>query len=179
VFEYSLVLHTLNLKEDKGQRREGENPFTGERLVFIAFEGMSTSEVSALVKILNEHKATVTDDEGSRSLILPNGTRVSVRGLGRKPKAGIQALQMDIITREQFSESEAAALRQLVLAGNLALCSSTDPDVVATLLPVASREFKDRFKKAKVLAKSSELVTWMQKEIGGRSAIDPVNFEGE
>jgi len=179
VFEYSLELHTLNLKENRSKRREGENPFTGERLVFVAFEGMSTSEVNALLKVLTEHEASVGDDEGSRSVVLTNGTRFSVRGLGRRPKAGIQVLQMDILTRAKFSESEALFVRQIALAGNLALCSPTNPDVVATLKPVASKEFKDRFKKTMVLAKLSELASWMQKEIGGRSAIDPISFAGE
>jgi len=179
VFEYSLELHTLNLKEDKSQRREGKNPFTGERMIFIAFEGMRTSELNALVKILDEKEATVSDDEGSRSLTLPNGTLFSIRGLGRRPKSGIQALQVDIITRTKFSEPEAILLRQLALAGNLAICSSTDCGLVATFAPVASKEFKNRYEKAKVLATPGELVRWMQKEIGGRPAIDPVNFERE
>jgi hypothetical protein len=179
VLEYSLELHTLNLKEIVSKRREGKNPFTSERMVLIVYEGMSASEVDALMNILNDHKASVSDDEGSLSLMLANGTSVSIRRLGRRPHAGIQAFEVTFVSKGKFSKVDAEFLYQLAVAGNLALCSPTDRDVVATTKPVASDEFKLWTKGSKVLDGPVDLVAWMEKKIGSRQAIDPIDFRGD
>lgn len=167
--EYTIGLHTLNLGDGV---RKAQNPFTSEPMEFPIDDGMSESELASVLDVLKDAGASQPDEDGYRHVALSNGTRVGFGGLPKESRGSIQSLEVELLTKKDFSITEASFVLQIATAGNLFISSPVDPDVVATVRPVDDPRFSKRYRHHSVVADPRELIGWIHKNISFREVVD-------
>jgi hypothetical protein len=160
---YSLALHTCNLGT---AIRTGTNPFTGRIAEFPIDDGLAPIEKVAVRKLLTDMGATVADEDGWRTVLLNDGSKVNVE-LGildsDHPCIGCG------VEFEPNSPVAVSFIFKLAQIGNMSVGSGIDPNVVALVRASPSERVTKRWPKAAITTSPDQLGAWLRKCIDEKS----------
>lgn len=173
VKEYAFELQTLNSSD---RVRRGRAPFSGAPIEFNIASAMADEELEAVKDILDELGASQADDEGYRSFVMSNGTRVRIGGFVEDAEVagvGVEILPVAFSVKGEFSTTEASLVLRIATAGNLLVGGAADANWVATTAAIADKRFRKRHKNASVTPDEKALAEWVRQNISSREGAEP------